>query len=58
VPYTVGEQLHAELPQSAFVGIVGGSHMLPVTHAKLLAAKIHELAGTEYSAGRLPTDPS
>jgi pimeloyl-ACP methyl ester carboxylesterase len=56
VPYSIGESLDAALPQSAFVGIVGGSHMLPVTHADVLATKIHELAGSAYVAGRLPND--
>jgi pimeloyl-ACP methyl ester carboxylesterase len=58
VSYTVGEALDRALPHSAFVGIVGGSHMLPVTHAEALAEAIHELAGSEYTPGQLPEEPS
>lgn len=54
VPYSVAEGLHRRLPRSALVGVVGGSHMLPATHPDLIATRVHELAGSEYAAGRLP----
>ncbi|MBW2229164.1 MAG: alpha/beta hydrolase [Deltaproteobacteria bacterium] len=54
VAYTVGENLDRALPHSAFVGVVGGSHMLPVTHPDALAKGIDRLAGSEYAAGQLP----
>jgi pimeloyl-ACP methyl ester carboxylesterase len=53
-PYPVGEALDAALPNSALESVVGGSHMLPVTHPDQLAARIHELVGTEYVEGGLP----
>ena len=54
VPYAVAEGLDRRLPRSALVGVVGGSHMLPVTHPELIATHLHELAGSAYAAGRLP----
>ncbi len=54
VPYAVGEELNRLIPNSALESIVNGSHMLPVTHPDLLARKIHQLVGSEYSAGSLP----
>jgi pimeloyl-ACP methyl ester carboxylesterase len=49
VPRFVGEDLHRRLPQSKLVLVPHGSHMLPVTHADLLAQEIHTL-------GRMATD--
>ncbi|MCZ6781954.1 MAG: alpha/beta hydrolase [Proteobacteria bacterium] len=45
IPYDVAEDLHRRLPSSDFVTVLSGSHMLPVTHADLLAEKIHDLVG-------------
>ncbi|MGH0035576.1 MAG: alpha/beta fold hydrolase [Myxococcota bacterium] len=45
VPYTTGEALHAALPNSRFEPVLSGSHMIPVTHAETLAARLHELVG-------------
>jgi non-heme chloroperoxidase len=47
VPKLVGEDLQRRLPQSKLVLVPHGSHMLPVTHADLLAQEIHTLAATE-----------
>jgi non-heme chloroperoxidase len=41
VPRSVGEDLQRRLPQSQLVLVPHGSHMLPVTHADLLAQTIH-----------------
>jgi pimeloyl-ACP methyl ester carboxylesterase len=41
VPRFVGEDLHRRLPHSTLVMVAHGSHMLPVTHADLLAQTIH-----------------
>lgn len=41
VPPAVAEDLHRRLQGSQLVTIAGGSHMLPVTHADLLAERIH-----------------
>jgi len=45
VPYSVGEDLHRRLPDSRFVPVLQGSHMLPVTHPAELAEAVHELVG-------------
>jgi pimeloyl-ACP methyl ester carboxylesterase len=45
VPYTTGEALHAALPDSRFVPVLSGSHMIPVTHAGEIASEIHEAVG-------------
>jgi pimeloyl-ACP methyl ester carboxylesterase len=45
VPYTTGEALHAAIPQSRFAPVLSGSHMIPVTHADVLAREIHESVG-------------
>ncbi len=42
VPPAVGEDLHRRIPQSKLLMVPHGSHMLPVTHADLLAHEIHE----------------
>ena len=48
VPPPVAEDLHRRLAGSRLVMIAGGSHMLPVTHADVLADRIHAfLSGTE-----------
>ena len=57
VPYSVGLDLDARLPTSALESVIGGSHMLPVTHPDLLAARIHELVGSRYREGSLPEEP-
>ena len=54
VPYPVGEDLHRRLPNSAMESVIGGSHMLPVTHSQLLAERIDQLVGTRYRDGTLP----
>jgi len=41
VPEAVGRDLQRRLPQSKLVLVPHGSHMLPVTHADLLAREIH-----------------
>jgi pimeloyl-ACP methyl ester carboxylesterase len=41
VPQSVGEDLQRRIPQSTLVLVPHGSHMLPVTHADLLAKEIH-----------------
>jgi 2-hydroxy-6-oxo-octa-2,4-dienoate hydrolase len=41
VPQSVGEDLQRRLPRSRLVMVPHGSHMLPVTHAELLAQEIH-----------------
>ena len=41
VPEAVGQDLQRRLPQSRLVLVPHGSHMLPVTHADLLAQEIH-----------------
>lgn len=43
VPYHVGEDLDRRLPNSKFVTVLQGSHMLPLTHPDLVAENIHEL---------------
>ena len=53
IPYHIGEDLHRRLPNSQLEPIFDGSHMLPVTHAELLAEKIHELVGSTYREGVL-----
>ncbi len=53
-PFSVGEALHHAVPNSALEAVVGGSHMLPVTHAERLADYIHTLVGTTYREGQLP----
>ena len=45
VPYHVGEDLDRRLPNSKFVTVLQGSHMLPLTHPDLVAEQIHELVG-------------
>lgn len=45
VPYPVGEELHRQLSGSKFVAVLSGSHMLPVTHADLLADAIDDFVG-------------
>jgi pimeloyl-ACP methyl ester carboxylesterase len=54
VPYVIAEELHRRIPNSALQGVVGGSHMLPVTHPDLLAREISTVAGSEYRRGALP----
>ncbi len=54
VSYTVGEDLDRRIPRSHLLGLVGGSHMLPVTHAEPIADAISQLAGTRYRVGLLP----
>jgi pimeloyl-ACP methyl ester carboxylesterase len=44
VPRFVGEDLQRRLPQSKLVLVPHGSHMLPVTHADLLAQEIDGLS--------------
>jgi pimeloyl-ACP methyl ester carboxylesterase len=39
-PIAIGRYLHAVIPGSKLVEIPGGSHMLPITHAPLLADRI------------------
>ncbi len=39
---TVAEDLARRLPHGKLVWVEGGSHMLPVTHPDLVAARIHE----------------
>ena len=45
VPFSVGEDLHAKLPESSFVPVLSGSHMLPITHPELLGREIHDFVG-------------
>jgi len=40
IPMAVVEQLNRRIPDSRLVGIVNGSHMLPMTHAGLLSDQI------------------
>jgi pimeloyl-ACP methyl ester carboxylesterase len=54
VPFRVAEALHASAPRSALEAVVGGSHMLPVTHPEWIADHIHVLVGSEYRQGQLP----
>ena len=42
VPPRVGEDLARRLPHGELALVEGGSHMLPGTHAELVAARIHE----------------
>jgi pimeloyl-ACP methyl ester carboxylesterase len=55
-PYTTGEALHRLIPNSALEAIIGGSHMLPVTHAEDITTNIDKLVGTQYRQGTLPSD--
>jgi len=41
VPPRVAEDLHQRIPGSELALVPGGSHMLPITHADLLAGSIH-----------------
>lgn len=47
VPLAVGQDLDRRLPDSQILIVPGGSHMLPVTHADLVAGALHALA-TEH----------
>jgi 2-hydroxymuconate-semialdehyde hydrolase len=40
VPTAVGEDLHRRFPRSSLLVVNDGSHMLPITHADLLATRI------------------
>jgi pimeloyl-ACP methyl ester carboxylesterase len=40
VPVAVGHELARRAPNARLVLVPGGRHMLPVTHAELLAAEI------------------
>jgi pimeloyl-ACP methyl ester carboxylesterase len=40
VPVAVGRELARRAPNARLVLVPGGSHMLPVTHAELLADEI------------------
>jgi len=54
VSFAIAEALHHAAPSSALDAVVGGSHMLPVTHAERVADQIHALVGTAYREGQLP----
>lgn len=54
VPFQVAEALHHGAPNSALEAVVGGSHMLPVTHGDWVAAHLDALVGSEYREGQLP----
>jgi len=45
VPPSVGEELHRRARHSELWVVSGGSHMLPITHAAVLAEKITAFAG-------------
>jgi pimeloyl-ACP methyl ester carboxylesterase len=57
-PFSIGEALHHAIPNSALEAVVGGSHMLPVTHTRRVADMIDTLVGTEYREGQLPGESS
>ncbi len=42
VPIAVAEDLARRIPGAELVRVEGGSHMLPITHAELLAETLHE----------------
>jgi pimeloyl-ACP methyl ester carboxylesterase len=46
-PIAIGNELHRRAPHSRLVVVDGGSHMLPITHAELLADEIAALATSE-----------
>ena len=50
VPLSIGEDLAKRLPASELLELPGGSHMLPVTHADLVAGALHALV-TQHDAG-------
>jgi len=56
VPFQVAEALHRQAPHSALEAVVGGSHMLPVTHPDWVAAHVDVLVGSNYRDGQLPGD--
>lgn len=56
VPFRVAENLHEQTPNSALEAVIGGSHMLPITHPEWVVDHLHRLVGSEYRQGQLP-DP-
>jgi pimeloyl-ACP methyl ester carboxylesterase len=51
-PYTHAVDLHRRLQASQLVEVLGGSHMLPNTHAPLVVEHVHRLAARD-SGGRI-----
>ncbi len=58
VPYDVGLDLEAKLPQARLETVFDGSHMLPATHPELVARAIHNLAIGGYILEPEPTERS
>ncbi len=64
VPIAVGEDLARRLPAAELLRLPGGSHMLPITHADLVAGALHALvtqhggAGSAQPAASGPGEPS
>ncbi len=54
VPFAVAEAIDRAALDSALEAVVGGSHMLPVTHGERVAGLIHDLVGSAYREGQLP----
>jgi pimeloyl-ACP methyl ester carboxylesterase len=51
VPLSVAEDVAKRLPAAELLALPGGSHMLPVTDADLVAGALHALVAQHESAG-------